>query len=144
MDFWTAFFNFLVLFDVWWSCYEILLIFFYFCLFQVDKLLDQLQQYISSYDLVSLRDYWARLNTRHFSRLDQRYMAGVRKMEVGLLKFYLVFAAQNNKHDKVMEFFEKMTPELQSQSEFREWFSKLNLIIVTNNNSILNVNIFAW
>ncbi|CAE1317798.1 WD repeat-containing protein 91 [Acanthosepion pharaonis] len=89
---------------------------------RVDKLLDQLQQYISSYDLVSLRDYWARLNTRLFSRLDQRYMAGVRKMEVGLLKFYLVFAAQNNKHDKVMEFFEKMTPELQSQSEFREWF----------------------
>ena len=98
----------------------------FFCLFQVDKLLEQLQQYISSYDLVSLRDYWARLNTRLFSRLDQRYMAGVRKMEVGLLKFYLVYAAQNNKHDRVMEFFEKMTPELQSQSEFREWFSKLN------------------
>ncbi|XP_036368217.1 WD repeat-containing protein 91 isoform X1 [Octopus sinensis] len=89
---------------------------------RVDKLLDQLQQYISSFDLTSLREYWSRLNTRLFSRLDQRYMAGVRKMEVGLLKFYLIYATQNNKHDKIMEFFEKLTTELQNQPEFREWF----------------------
>lgn len=34
MDFWTTFFNFLVLFDVWCSCYEILLIFFVFVCFR--------------------------------------------------------------------------------------------------------------
>ena len=51
-------------------------------------------------------------------------MPSVRKLEVGLMKFYIVHAAQNNKPERVMEFFEKMTPEIQNQSEFKEWFGK--------------------
>lgn len=51
-------------------------------------------------------------------------MNSVRKLEVGLFKYYLVNASQNNRTDKVREFFEMMTGELQNQSEFKEWFSK--------------------
>ncbi|XP_064600272.1 WD repeat-containing protein 91-like isoform X2 [Liolophura sinensis] len=50
-------------------------------------------------------------------------MNSVRKLEVGLFKYYLVNASQNNRTDKVREFFEVMTPELQNQSEFKEWFT---------------------
>ena len=53
-------------------------------------------------------------------------MLSVRKLEVSLLKMYVVNAHQTNRPDKVTEFFEKMTPELHSQPEFREWFSKIN------------------
>lgn len=49
---------------------------------------------------------------------------GVRKLESSLLKFYLVNAVTNNKNDKVVDFFTKMTPEIQSLPEWKEWFSK--------------------
>lgn len=76
--------------------------------------------------MLSLKDYWVYLNRRLFARLEQRYMTSVRKLEVGLLKLYIINAAQTNKPDKVVEFFEKMTPELQNQPEFREWFGMLS------------------
>ncbi|KAL4231180.1 WD repeat-containing protein 91 [Mactra antiquata] len=50
-------------------------------------------------------------------------MTSVRKLEVGLLKYYLVNTSQNNKQDKILEFFERMTELMQTQSEFKEWFA---------------------
>ncbi|XP_044272177.1 helicase ARIP4-like isoform X2 [Tribolium madens] len=47
---------------------------------------------------------------------------GVKKLENSVLKLYLVNCVVNNKTDKVMEFFLKMTPELQNQSEWKDWF----------------------
>ncbi|KAL3865137.1 hypothetical protein ACJMK2_006758 [Sinanodonta woodiana] len=91
--------------------------------FRVDKVTEQIQHYIGSFDLASLRDYWNFLNHRLFSRLEQRFSSSIRKLEVGLLKFYLVYAAQSNKQDKIIEFFDKMTETLQTQSEFKEWFA---------------------
>ena len=92
----------------------------FFC--QVDKMVDQLHSYILNYDLANLREYWNFLNTRLFSRLEQRYMSSIRKLEVGLLKMYLINASQNNKQDKILDFFERMTELLQAQTEFKEWF----------------------
>lgn len=51
----------------------------------------------------------------------------VRKMEYSLYKLYLVTAAQGNggvKNERVAEFLAKMLPELQGQTEWRDWFSK--------------------
>lgn len=93
---------------------------------QADRIVEQLQSYVTSYDLSSLYDYWAYLNHRLFSRLEQRYMSSVRKLEVGLLKYYVTYASQTNKTDKVLEFFERMATELQNQTEFKDWFSKLH------------------
>jgi hypothetical protein len=53
-------------------------------------------------------------------------MSSVRKLEVGLLKYYLANASQNNKQDKILEFFDRMTEILQSQVEFKEWFGKMS------------------
>lgn len=89
---------------------------------QADKIVEQLMAYVGSHDLQHLREYWAHLNQRFFSRLEQRYAASVRKLEVSLLKLYIVNAHQNNRQDRVRDFFEKIGPELQNQLEFREWF----------------------
>jgi WD40 repeat protein len=89
---------------------------------RADKILEQFQQYVGSYNLSSLRDFWSHLNSRLFCRLEKRYIPSVRKLEVGLLKLYVVNAAQNNRQDKVTDFFEKMTSDLQQQPEFKEWF----------------------
>ncbi|CAC5399011.1 WD repeat-containing protein 91 [Mytilus coruscus] len=90
---------------------------------RADRILEQLQTYVVNYDLSNLREYWSYLNQRLFSRLETRYLSSVRKLEVGLLKFYLVNAQQLNRHDRVTDFFEKMTPELQNQAEFKDWFA---------------------
>lgn len=45
-------------------------------------------------------------------------------MENGVLKMYLINAVVNNKPEKLTEFFLKMTPELQNQAEWKDWFSE--------------------
>lgn len=91
--------------------------------FRVDKIVDQLYQYIQSYDIVGLRDFWDYLNDRFFKRLDYQHNSNVKKLEMCLLRLYVVHAIQNSKNDKVVEFFEKYTAELQTQIEWREWFA---------------------
>ncbi|XP_020630287.1 WD repeat-containing protein 91-like isoform X2 [Orbicella faveolata] len=91
--------------------------------FRVDKIVDQLYQYILSYDIVGLRDFWDYLNDRFFKRLDYQHNSNVKKLEMCLLRLYIVHAIQNSKNDKVVEFFEKYTAELQTQTEWREWFA---------------------
>lgn len=91
--------------------------------FRVDKIVDQLMQYIYNYDLASLRELWGHLDMRMFSRLESHFTPAVRKLENSILKMYLVNAALNNKPDRIQEFFTKMTPELQGHSEWKEWFA---------------------
>nr|CAD7444336.1 unnamed protein product [Timema bartmani] len=90
--------------------------------FRVDKILDQLMQYIFSYDLVSLKELWSHLDHKMFSKLEHHFAPAVRKMENAVLKLYLVNAVTNNKPDKVVDFFNKYTVELQGQPEWKEWF----------------------
>lgn len=102
----------------------------------MDKIVDQLYQYILSYDITSLRDYWDYLNDRFFKRLDYQHNSNVKKLEMCLLRLYIVHAIQNSKNDKVVEFFEKYTAELQTQIEWREWFGKSQFcqILFTDSN----------
>lgn len=48
----------------------------------------------------------------------------VKKLECGILKLYLVTAFSTYKQDKITEFFNKLAPELNAQSEWKEWFCK--------------------
>jgi hypothetical protein len=41
--------------------------------FQVDKIVEQLMQFIYSYDLVSLKELWAHLDQRMFSKLEHSF-----------------------------------------------------------------------
>ncbi|XP_043488246.1 WD repeat-containing protein 91 [Polistes fuscatus] len=91
--------------------------------FRVDKIVDQLMQYIFTYDLTSLRELWGHLDIRLFSRLENHFTPAIRKLENAVLKMYLVNAAVNNKLDRIQEFFSKMAPELQGHSEWKEWFA---------------------
>ena len=88
----------------------------------MDKIVDQLMQYVYSYDLVSLRELWGHLDTRMFSRLENHFIPAIKKLENAVLKLYLVNAATNNKQDRIQEFFTKLTPELQGHPEWKEWF----------------------
>ncbi|KAK6186094.1 hypothetical protein SNE40_008198 [Patella caerulea] len=92
---------------------------------RADKIVEQVQYYITNSDLHGLREYWSFLNQRLFQRLEQQFMSSVRKLEVGLQKLYIVAAFQNNRPDKVHEFFDKLVQvsDIQNQLEFKEWFA---------------------
>lgn len=62
--------------------------------YQVDKIVDQLQQLMQVYDLAALRDYWNYLERRLFSRLEDMYRPTINKLKTSLFRFYLVYTIQ--------------------------------------------------
>lgn len=91
--------------------------------FSVDKIMDRITHSIATQDLNSLRDLWRNLTHFFFNKLDQLHGAAVKRIEANMLKLFLVSAHAANKPDKVHEFFLKC-PELQSQSEWKDWFGE--------------------
>lgn len=92
--------------------------------FCVAKIMDKINHYISTQDLASLRELWTHLSNTIFNKLEQVYVNAVKRLETSLFKFYLVAAYLNNKPEKINEFFSRLAPELQQQSEWKEWFSE--------------------
>ena len=56
--------------------------------------MEQLQQFVQSYDLAALRDYWSYLDRRLFSRLEDVYRPTVNKLKTSLYRYYLVHTVQ--------------------------------------------------
>uniref|UniRef100_A0A8C6TDJ6 WD repeat-containing protein 91 n=1 Tax=Neogobius melanostomus TaxID=47308 RepID=A0A8C6TDJ6_9GOBI len=90
--------------------------------FRVDRILEQLQQLVLSFDLAGLREYWAYLEKRLFSRLEDVYRSTVHKLRTSLYRYYVVSTIQRVSPEKTQEFFLKLGPELQGQVEWRDWF----------------------
>jgi len=63
----------------------------------VDKIVEQLQQFVQSYDLAALRDYWGYLDRRLFSRLEDMYRPTVNKLKTSLYRYYLVHTVQGGR-----------------------------------------------
>ncbi|XP_026989170.1 WD repeat-containing protein 91 [Tachysurus fulvidraco] len=90
--------------------------------FRVDKIIEQLQQFIQCYDLAGLKEYWSYLDHRLFSRLEDVYRPTVNKLRTSLFRYYLVYTVQTKNLEKTQEFFQKQALELQGQVEWRDWF----------------------
>ncbi|XP_063303623.1 WD repeat-containing protein 91 [Pelobates fuscus] len=90
---------------------------------RVDRIVDQLLQFIQSYDLNGLLDYWAYLERRLFSRLEDAYRPTIHKLRTSLFRYYLVNTVQTSRTDKAHDFFQKQAAELQNQPEWKEWFA---------------------
>uniref|UniRef100_H2SQU9 WD repeat-containing protein 91 n=1 Tax=Takifugu rubripes TaxID=31033 RepID=H2SQU9_TAKRU len=85
--------------------------------FRVDKIIDQLQQFVQSFDLFGLKDYWLYLDKRLFSRLEDIYRTTVNKLRTSLYRYYV-----KGNLEKTQEFFQKQALELQGQADWRDWF----------------------
>ncbi|XP_061149340.1 WD repeat-containing protein 91 [Syngnathus typhle] len=90
--------------------------------FRVDKIIDQLLQFIHSFELSGLKDYWLYLDRRLFCRLEDVYRATVNKLRASLYRYYVINTIQKGNLEKTQEFFQKQAMELQGQSEWRDWF----------------------
>ncbi|KAG0278427.1 WD repeat-containing protein 91 [Linnemannia exigua] len=96
--------------------------------FQADKIIEELFSSIAAMDLTALLDHWRYLDIRYFSRLDHRFAGSVKKFELCLLRYYLIYAIQHKKREKVVEFFEIHGAELQGNSEWVRWFALPSLL----------------
>uniref|UniRef100_A0A8C6KJ77 WD repeat-containing protein 91 n=1 Tax=Nothobranchius furzeri TaxID=105023 RepID=A0A8C6KJ77_NOTFU len=90
--------------------------------FRVDKIIDQLQQFILTFDLFSLKEYWLYLDRRLFCRLEDIYRSTVNKLRTSLFRYYIINTIQKGNLEKTQEFFQKQALELQTQAEWRDWF----------------------
>ncbi|KAK7895764.1 hypothetical protein WMY93_021089 [Mugilogobius chulae] len=90
--------------------------------FRVDRIMEHLQQLVQSFDLAGLREYWAYLEKRLFSRLEDVYRSTVNKLRTSLYRYYVINTVQRSSPDKTQEFFLKQGAELQGQMEWRDWF----------------------
>ncbi|XP_070707055.1 WD repeat-containing protein 91 [Pempheris klunzingeri] len=90
--------------------------------FRVDKIIDQLQQFVQSFDLFGLKEYWLYLDRRLFCRLEDVYRSTVNKLRTSLYRYYVINTIQKGNLEKTQEFFQKQALELQGQTEWRDWF----------------------
>ncbi|XP_031731589.1 WD repeat-containing protein 91 [Anarrhichthys ocellatus] len=90
--------------------------------FRVDKIIDQLQQFVQSFDLFGLKEYWLYLDRRLLCRLEDVYRSTVNKLRTSLYRYYVINTIQKGNLEKTQEFFQKQALELQSQVEWRDWF----------------------
>ncbi|XP_028274183.1 WD repeat-containing protein 91 isoform X2 [Parambassis ranga] len=90
--------------------------------FRVDKIIDQLQLFVQSFDLCGLKEYWLYLDRRLFCRLEDVYRSTVNKLRTSLYRYYVINTIQKGNLEKTQEFFQKQASELQSQAEWRDWF----------------------
>ncbi|KAF9154434.1 WD repeat-containing protein 91 [Actinomortierella ambigua] len=91
--------------------------------FQAEKIIEELFACISAFDVNALLEYWRYLDLRYFSRLDHRFSSSVRKFELCLLRYYLVYAIQHKRREKVVEFFDTHGADLQGNIEWVRWFA---------------------
>uniref|UniRef100_A0A665TMQ7 WD repeat-containing protein 91 n=1 Tax=Echeneis naucrates TaxID=173247 RepID=A0A665TMQ7_ECHNA len=90
--------------------------------FRVDKIIEQLQQFIQNFDLFGLKEYWLYLDRRLFCRLEDVYRSTVNKLRTSLYRYYIINTIQKGNLEKTQEFFQKQALELQGQAEWRDWF----------------------
>ncbi|CAG8661292.1 19730_t:CDS:2 [Cetraspora pellucida] len=89
-----------------------------------EKIIEELYSFIANSDINGLLDYWEYLNIRYFSRLDARYFGSVKKFKISLLRYYLVYATQQKRKEKVLEFFDTFETDLNGNSEWSKWFDR--------------------
>lgn len=77
--------------------------------FRVDKIVQQLLQYIHTYDIDSLTSYWSYLKETFLIRFAKYHLAAVEKFEADLCRLYMVHAVQNNKTKELQTCLQKLT-----------------------------------
>jgi hypothetical protein len=50
------------------------------------------------------------------------YASSIFKLEISLFRLYVINAVQNNRKEKVAEFFEKFSSKEVNSSDWKEWF----------------------
>ncbi len=94
-----------------------------------ERVVEELFDFLENFKLRELLEVWNFLHSRFFTRLeDLGQIEALVSLKNGLLRLYLVHAHQNNRVDKVMEFFQQKTVETHCaasgyRDDWRTWYS---------------------
>ncbi|XP_074555728.1 uncharacterized protein LOC141811609 [Curcuma longa] len=93
--------------------------------FQVEKILDLVfQVYVPKYEadkLISLIHFFKRC---FCSPSETLFISTLKKLEVSILRYYIIHALQSGRQDKVVEFFQANTNYLfQNREDWMPWFA---------------------
>ncbi|KAG8188425.1 hypothetical protein JTE90_007994 [Oedothorax gibbosus] len=91
--------------------------------FRPDRIVEYFSSCIINLDLAALRESWAHLEQRFFARLEHSFTGTAKKLETALLRMYLVTCVSQSRQDKLLQFFEQLTSDLQGLPEWKEWFA---------------------
>lgn len=94
--------------------------------FRADRIVEQLISFVHSHDYLALIEYWSYLDQKFFSQLVMKSNNGSvlsQKYELNLFRYFMSYAVQNNRLDKLIEFLDKLVIFLQGHNELRDWFS---------------------
>ncbi|ORY17553.1 WD40 repeat-like protein [Neocallimastix californiae] len=107
--------------------------------FKAELVVEQLFSYINSSDINGLMEFWKYLGNRFFSQIDSRFCQTLKKMEINLLKYYIVVQIQKNKKEKILEFYNIYGNELLGKPEWdHNWFA-IPFIKKPETNSIFKI-----
>lgn len=91
--------------------------------FQVDKILDLIfSVYIPKFQAENLVDLLSFFK-QCFSSSETEHVAALLKLQVSILRYYIIYALQSKRKDKVVEFFDTHgTNLLQNDQDWASWF----------------------
>jgi WD repeat-containing protein 91 len=89
---------------------------------QVDKIIEQMFFFINNYDINNLLELWNYLDFVFFSKMGQDFSSTIKKLEVSLKRYYLIYATNSGRYDKVKEFFDLLANDLSKDPDWRPWF----------------------
>ena len=91
---------------------------------QVDRVVDHIVSFLQTSDLPGYLEFWEHLDQRFYSRLDASFTSSARKLDLLLKRYFLVVCVQNGKTDKITDFYRRLSSEIQSSSDWRDWLSE--------------------
>jgi hypothetical protein len=92
--------------------------------FEGVRICQQIFQTIHDSNLSNFLELWKYLEKTLFSRVDQKYLDTAAELEFGLLRYYIVYAIQNNRTARVHEFFRDCADQLSLEEKWLKWFRK--------------------
>ncbi|KAH9310573.1 hypothetical protein KI387_025608 [Taxus chinensis] len=98
--------------------------------FQVDKILDLIfAVYMPKFEADKLVGLLNFLKTCFFSPSDERFTSTLAKLELATMRYYIVYALQKGRQDKVVEFFGRHGNDfLQNADDWSPWLDEMGSI----------------
>lgn len=93
--------------------------------FQVDKILDLIfSVYVPKFEAEKLVGLMGFLKQCFFSPADMRFNSTLAKLELSTIRYYIVYALQKGRQDKVVEFFARYGNDLlHNADDWSPWFA---------------------
>eukprot|EP01135_Chromosphaera_perkinsii_P007865 Nk52_evm57s1020 gene=Nk52_evmTU57s1020 len=87
---------------------------------------DALFDYVSSYDLDGLTNYWNTLDASFFCKLDFSFIKTTQQLKIGIDKYYITHALKHGKKEEVISFFKHVNRNSSGPcSEWKDWYGIL-------------------